>query len=254
MLQTILFGEVNGKFEINAIEKQTTLFVYEIDGRKWYRGNDIAASLLYTRPRDAVRKLVDDDDKKPLSDILGGSVVLALPQNELDSIYITFTGIVQLVCRSKKNANKTLKKFIADNIENMLWSKPPPTQPSKLDMLETCDKWIKHATYEKDWKGVQMHTNRRTNIYYMPDEPCFTVEAMITHLGYTHMISGGEKSAGIACSKAYQKKYGKMPREITNKVVYWKLRVKIYDFHDWIDFLLTVLHDCSAKYKLKAIE
>ena len=81
-----------------------------VDGNPWFRGNDVAEILGYSRPRNAVKDHVPDECKNTLENLMlaSGSIKTMLPDhNDKISVFISEAGIYKLVLKSKaKNAEE----------------------------------------------------------------------------------------------------------------------------------------------------
>ena len=79
-----------------------------VDGNPWFRGNDVAKVLGYSRPRDAIKDHVPDKYKNTLENLMiaSGSAKTPLPDhNDKIAVFISEAGMYKLVLKSKaKNA------------------------------------------------------------------------------------------------------------------------------------------------------
>ncbi len=75
-----------------------------IEGEPWFVGNDIAAVLGYSRPVDAIRKRVEDEDK--------GVAKLATPGGQQDYTIINESGLYSLILTSKLPTAKKFKRWV----------------------------------------------------------------------------------------------------------------------------------------------
>ena len=79
-----------------------------IDGEPWFVGNDIATVLGYTRPRDAIRKRVDEEDKR--------SAKLAPPYGAQNVTIINESGLYSLLLTSKLPSAKKFKHWVTSEV------------------------------------------------------------------------------------------------------------------------------------------
>ena len=79
-----------------------------IDGEPWFVGNDIAAILGYSRPVDAIRKRVDEEDK--------GVAKLATPGGQQNYNVINESGMYSLVLSSKLPSAKKFKHWVTSEV------------------------------------------------------------------------------------------------------------------------------------------
>ena len=79
-----------------------------VKGNPWFRGNDVATILGYSRPRNAIKDHVPDKYKNTLENLMpaSGSTETMLPdRNDQISVFISEAGMYKLVLKSKaKNA------------------------------------------------------------------------------------------------------------------------------------------------------
>ena len=79
-----------------------------VDGNPWFRGNDVAKVLGYSRARDAIKDHVPDKYKNTLENLMiaSGSAKTPLPDhNDKIAVFISEAGMYKLVFKSKaKNA------------------------------------------------------------------------------------------------------------------------------------------------------
>ena len=79
-----------------------------VDGNPWFRGNDVAKVLGYSRARDAIKDHVPDKNKSTLENLMlaSGSAKTPLPDhNDKISVSVSEAGMYKLVFKSKaKNA------------------------------------------------------------------------------------------------------------------------------------------------------
>ncbi len=79
-----------------------------IESEPWFVGNDIAAVLGYSRPVDAIRKRVEDEDK--------GVAKLATPGGQQDYTIINESGLYSLILTSKLPTAKKFKRWVTSEV------------------------------------------------------------------------------------------------------------------------------------------
>ena len=75
-----------------------------VKGNPWFRGNDVAEILGYSRPRNAVKDHVPDKYKNTLENLMiaSGSAKTPLPDhNDKIAVFISEAGMYKLVFKSK---------------------------------------------------------------------------------------------------------------------------------------------------------
>jgi prophage antirepressor-like protein len=79
-------------------------------GEIWFKGADVASSLGYVDPRQAVRKNVDDDDKVKLENLGVVSTTTPMNHNDRAQIFISESGLYSLILSSKKPEARAFKR------------------------------------------------------------------------------------------------------------------------------------------------
>ena len=88
-----------------------------VDQNVWFKGNDIAVSLGYKRPHDAVRNHVDDEDKKTYEALVQGGVNLTPPSNQQPTeVYVNESGLYSLVMRSKTPSAHAFQRWVTSEV------------------------------------------------------------------------------------------------------------------------------------------
>ena len=82
----------------------------------YFKGKDIAEFLEYTNTMEAIREHVSDDNKLKLEDIFKQSKTLSLKGNQKNTIYITESGLYELILTSKKKEAKQFKRFVTNEL------------------------------------------------------------------------------------------------------------------------------------------
>jgi very-short-patch-repair endonuclease len=96
MCETLTFQ--NSSFKIHQVV---------VDGVPWFRGNDVAKILGYSRPRKAIDDHVDDDDKMKLGEFAPHACADA---NDRKTMYINESGVRRMVLKSQKPQASQLAK------------------------------------------------------------------------------------------------------------------------------------------------
>ena len=78
-----------------------------VDGEPWFKGVDVATSLGYLRPRDAVYAHVNDDDKMKLGEFAPHACKEA---NDRNTMYINESGVRRMVLKCQKPQASQLAK------------------------------------------------------------------------------------------------------------------------------------------------
>lgn len=81
----------------------------------WFKAKDVATILEYNDTDKAIRKNVDDDDKKTLNN-LRPACQAGLSYNEKNTIYINESGLYSLILSSKKSEAKKFKKWVTSEV------------------------------------------------------------------------------------------------------------------------------------------
>lgn len=105
------------------------------DGEPWAAAIDVAKSLGYAKPADAIRKHVDEMDK--------GVSKMETPGGVQDVVIINESGLYSLILSSKLQKAKEFKRWITSEVLPALRKtghygtaqKPTPTDPAKLAEL-----------------------------------------------------------------------------------------------------------------------
>ena len=90
-----------------------------INNEFWFRGEDVAILLGYYSGRQAVRDIVDDDDKQTLGMLVasyGEDFVPDLDRNELRDFFVSLCGVAYLVHESRWQDANLVKRWICRDI------------------------------------------------------------------------------------------------------------------------------------------
>ena len=110
------------RYSISIIEKvfhyeENEISVIKCRDDIWFRGKDIAKALGYEKPRNAILKHVDDDDKSILEDIRRGPQIRAPFKNEQGgSIFINESGLYSLIFGSRLESAKEFKRWVTQDV------------------------------------------------------------------------------------------------------------------------------------------
>ena len=92
----------------------TTLTVDQVH---WFKGREVAACLGYVNPQQALRKNVDEDDRKTYEELMKGVIAGSTPSNQQPhEVYINESGIYSLVLRSEKQEAKVFKRWVTSEV------------------------------------------------------------------------------------------------------------------------------------------
>jgi len=100
---------MNTTFQTFTNESLGTIHCLTIDGAPYFVGKDIATTLGYSNPRDAIRKHIEDDDKKRVANRDG----------KRGNPYITVineSGLYSLILSSKLPSAKEFKRWVTSEI------------------------------------------------------------------------------------------------------------------------------------------
>ena len=81
--------------------------------KPYFNGKQIAKILGYADENKAIRDNVDDEDKTTLSEVVSGRVTT---YNEGKAIYITETGVYDLIFKSKLSSAKAFKRWVTKEV------------------------------------------------------------------------------------------------------------------------------------------
>ena len=81
-----------------------------LDGTPWFRGNDVAIILGYSRPRIAIKDHIDEDDRRQLCEVCFSPQAVGAQPSDMKTVYINEAGIRRLVIKSQKPQASELAK------------------------------------------------------------------------------------------------------------------------------------------------
>ena len=94
-----------------------TVKCFVVDGKIYFKGNDVAGLLGYKRPRDAVKDLVREKNKISVKMFICNSGNLPLLKSEHpNTILITESGMYQLIMRSKLEITEDFQDYVTDEL------------------------------------------------------------------------------------------------------------------------------------------
>ena len=76
-----------------------------LDGTPWFRGNDVALILGYSRPGKVFQDHVDNDDRRQLCEVCSSVRAIGADPKEMKTIYINEAGVRRLVIKSQKTTS-----------------------------------------------------------------------------------------------------------------------------------------------------
>ena len=83
----------------------------------WFKGREVAACLAYADTTQALRKHVDEEDKKTYAALMEGGVEPTPPSNQQPhEVYINESGVYSLVLRSPKAEAKAFKHWVTSEV------------------------------------------------------------------------------------------------------------------------------------------
>ena len=120
-----------------------------INGDPWFRGNDVAKVLGYSRARDAVKDHVPDTNKKTLENLMlaSGRMKTMLPDhNDRISVFISEAGMYKLVLRSKAKNAEAFSDWVCSEVLPSIRKTgayavpvpPPPPPPPPAIVAPIC--------------------------------------------------------------------------------------------------------------------
>jgi len=113
-------------------EEADVLVILDSDSKPWYKGKDICDILEYTNTKRAITTNVDEKYKKQYGDLINeGSVNCPLAKVHVQTIFISNSGVFQLISRSKKNEAIKLWEFITETVLPELFTKGTYSLPAK---------------------------------------------------------------------------------------------------------------------------
>ena len=83
----------------------------EVNGMPWYKGRQVARSIGYANPRQALCHIVDDEDKKTYQELVQGGVYTTPSDLQPRGIYINHWGLWSLLRGSDKEKAKVFELF-----------------------------------------------------------------------------------------------------------------------------------------------
>ena len=83
-----------------------------LDGTPWFRGNDVAIILGYSRPRNAIKDHVDEDDRRQFCEVCSSAQAGGVQPNDMKAMYINESGVKRLVVKSQKPQASELAKTL----------------------------------------------------------------------------------------------------------------------------------------------
>ena len=114
-----------------------------VDGNPWFRGNDVAEILGYTRPRKAVQDHVPDEYRNTLENLMlaSGSPVSGLPDhNDKIAVFISEAGLYKLVLKSKAKNAEAFSDWVCSEVLPSIrktgsYVPPPPAPPPAITSM-----------------------------------------------------------------------------------------------------------------------
>ena len=124
-------------------------------GDPWFKGNDVATILGYSRPRNAVKDHVPDQFKNTLENLTlaSGSTETVLPdRNDKISIFISEAGMYKLVFKSKAKHAEVFTDWVCSEVlpsirktGSYVAPPPPPPPPAITSMFDKAQYKTDHS-------------------------------------------------------------------------------------------------------------
>ena len=137
-------------------EFQAQLTILVVDGEPWFKGAEAAAALGYVAPAKAVRTHVDPEDRQRL-DSLKGTVAVPLPRgNGGACMYISESGLYELIMRSQLPCAKAFKRWVLKDVLPTIrrtgsYSAQPSIEEEEEDVQSIADP--PETTEVQQWDG-----------------------------------------------------------------------------------------------------
>lgn len=147
-------------FDLKSLKvNHATIPFLHIDGETWFRGNDCATVLGYENQKQAIKKGVDPDWQAPLLDLLekvgsqrthpeSGSLY---NQNDLKSKWITESGVLELISKSRMPLARRFKKWVFGEVLPSIRKTGSYSLPSETIQPTAQDGWA-----EKRAQGIEL--------------------------------------------------------------------------------------------------
>ncbi len=88
-----------------------------VDQISWFKGREVAACLGYVNEQQALRKNVDEEDRKTYAELMEGVVCETAPPNQQPhEFYVSESGLYSLVLRSTKEEAKAFKRWVTSEV------------------------------------------------------------------------------------------------------------------------------------------
>lgn len=91
------------------------LQLINIDGEPWFKGISVAKALGYIDPDQAIRKFVDDEDKKRATDLIPVKIT-GIKNVTYHTKFINESGLYSLILSSKLPASKKFKRWVTSEV------------------------------------------------------------------------------------------------------------------------------------------
>ena len=82
----------------------------------WFKGAEVITSLKYTNLRRALKKHVDEEDKKTFQELTQGDYLSGPSNQQPHEVYINESGLYCLILRSKKPEAKSFKRWVTQEV------------------------------------------------------------------------------------------------------------------------------------------
>jgi prophage antirepressor-like protein len=93
-------------------ENKTIRIIIDKNEEIWFNGNELAEAVGYMRPREAIKQMVEWDERKYLSEINAKIKIGTQPK----TIYLSESGLYNLILQSRLPKAKKFKKWVTSEI------------------------------------------------------------------------------------------------------------------------------------------
>lgn len=231
-----------------------------IDGEPWFVGNDIAGILNYKDKYSALRKNVDDDDKRlcPIGSTSGRQ----------DTTVINESGLYSLIFGSKLESAKKFKKWVTSEVlpsirKTGTYGGTLPKNP--VELLELHNEAIKHVDKKVDEVDTKVEDVKADLENFKQEMPIFGVdENRITTAVHKKGVEvlGGKNSNAYNDKSMHKKVFRDIYRELKLQFgitgTYKQLRrnqcdkaIEIIEAYQPPMFLAEQIADCNAQMNIE---
>jgi prophage antirepressor-like protein len=179
--------------------------IYGSSENPYFCGKDICNILMYTNSAEAIREHVDKENKKPLREILDifkQSNYLSLKGNEGATIYLSESGLYELIFSSKMEAAKKFKKWVFEevlpSIRKIGQEKYLNQLKEKETIIQSNLEELQKKEDENKWLHIAAKYNAKYNIRNVKSEVLYVGAHATESMNYIYKIgksvSSGQRS------------------------------------------------------------